>query len=197
MKKYLISDFAVLLVLIMTFQFANAQKPTKQKDPKLLEITMTIDFEKWNEGDRYEAITFRDSDEIAENRRNSIIGKQDRDSIRRGRPFDSKVKRNQTLKWRAEFKNKADSKDKKIVLISVVSDPNDKNPQLLTETWYNGQYDDSNASYESNQQRFYIEGKTKSSFKGGAKQQYIISFAITNGEWYSIYTIDPIITGHL
>jgi hypothetical protein len=189
MKKYSILKFAGLLILLMTFQLSCAQKvlerPGSPKGPKKLEITMKIDYSKWNDGYRYEAIKFYDDDEDAEKKRGETAGLKDKDSARRGRNFKSNVKRKQKLVWNADFLKEED-REKKIILISVVSNPKNTGKQILTESWFDSKNDGKT-----------IEGSTQTDFETGAEERYLISFAITDGEgkWYSIYTVDPIIRG--
>ena len=180
MKKYSISSFAVLLIVMMTFQVIHSQSLNKKSNPNTLTITMEIDYSKWTSGNWYEAISFSDSDPVAEKMRGDTISK------RRGRSFNSKVKRNQELKWISTVKN-AGKSEINLVLVSITRHPDWQGETILTQPWYN--------SVDGGKS---IIGLTRVAFRGGAEEHYIISFAVSNGNGgYDTYTIDPIVTGHL
>ena len=187
MKKYSLIKFASLIILLMAFQVSMAQEnpPAQPKEPDKLEIIMKIDYSKWKEGYRYEALTFFDTDSVAEAKRKKIVSK-DKDSVRRGRAFKSAVKRKQRINWKAEFTNKDDGKNKNIVLINVISNPKNAGTQILNEPWY--------TAIENGKR---IEGQCQTDFDTDAEERYVISFAIMDkkGNWISIYTVDPILKG--
>ena len=190
MKKYSLIKFASLILLLMSLQILNSQEISasqlnfnKNRDirPELI-ITMEIDYSVWETGNWYEAIIFRDTDAFEENIRNSLIDKKDKDSLRRGRTFKSKVKRGQNLIWKAKFKKE---RKERIILISVLRNPQEGGAELLTQPWFNSEDGGST-----------IEGQTKQIFKGGTEERYVISFAIMNeNNLLDIYTIDPLIKG--
>ena len=180
MKKFSISRISALLVVLLSFQGVNSQSLSSIKRPDPLTITMQINYSEWAQGNRYEAITFSDSDNVAESLRDSI-------SKRRGRRFNSTVKRNQELIWNWEITKPGKNENLHIVLISVMRQPDTENDIILTQPWYNSE--DGGET---------IKGETRRAFKGGAEEHYLISFAVSNGEGgFDTYTIDPLITGHM
>jgi hypothetical protein len=181
MKKHSISACIAMIVLMMTFQFANAQNLNRMTGPEPLTITMEINYATWSEGNWYDAITFSDTDKASEDVRSADA------TLRRGRKFNSTVRRNQELIWKWELVETGKNENLNIILVSVMRQPDYDDDILLTQPWYN--------SLDGGKT---IVGHTRRAFKGRAEEHYLITFTVSNGNGgYDTYTIDPLITGHL